>query len=621
MSYGFFGKILEVNLSDRSCKETKLDPEILRDVIGGCGLGAALLLGRYKPGRNWDHPDNPLMFIAGPFSGLPVPGSGLVNVVSQGALHNFAAVSQANGYFGAYLRSNGYDAMIVTGKSEEWNYLVLENGVISFCSADPIMGMDTYDTDAALKEACGNNKKKVSVMCIGPAGENLVKFSVISADCGHMAAHSGLGAVMGEKKLKAVVAVRGEKAVEVAHPNKLKEKTKQMFDYAKNFNGGMRKRYGTGGNFTHIHELGQLPVRNLATSTWNYVQNIDGKTLHKSSRYKFSPKPCWACGMHGRWMEIAEGPHAGFKGEEPEYELMAACSSMIDNRSSDLMFILSTTIDRLGLDGNESGWIMGWCMECFEKGWITSEMLAGIDLSWGNVDGAISLLKLITNREKFGDILARGVKQSAEHLGGDAYKAAVFTKKGNTPRGHDHRARWDEYLDTNMSCTGTIENTGGFLKYEKLGLISPADRFDPKEVGRAIGQISGWRQFEDSLGMCRFIIEEHDLMMDCLNAITDWNMDVRQAIKAGKKSTIRLRIFNLLNGLTPEMDYPSPRYSSSPANGPIGGMEIAGNYEIMRATYLKQIGWDVESAKPLPETLRENDLAEWIPVLWPKNEQ
>lgn len=303
-------------------------------------------------------------------------------------------------------------------------------------------------------------------------------------------------------------------------------------------------------------------------------------------------------------------------GEEPEYECAASCGAVIDNQDPDAMIMLSNLLDRLGLDVNESGWILGWAMEGYEKGWLDKDFLDGLDLTWGNVEESSELLRRISNRQGVGSLLAEGVKRVAESLGGEAYQAGVFTLKGNTPRSHDHRGRWEEFLDTCLSNTGTIEVTGGVGDFSELGIVPPSDYFNPLEVARTNAQINGRRQFEDCLGICRFTAPKFQLLIDCVNAVTGWSLDIDAAMKIGLRAINALRVYNILHGLEASAEWPSPRYGLPPVDGPLEGLAIMQSYAEMRQTYWRYMGWDEESGRPLPITLSNLGMGKWIKMLW-----
>jgi aldehyde:ferredoxin oxidoreductase len=272
--------------------------------------------------------------------------------------------------------------------------------------------------------------------------------------------------------------------------------------------------------------------------------------------------------------------------------------------------MLSNLVDRLGIDVNETGYLIGWLMECYEKGLLQKRDLDGIEMAWGNVEATVAMLKKIGNREGCGNLFADGVKQAAERMGGEALDCAVYTQKGASPRGHDHRANWAEMIDTCFSNTGTIESTGGFAQTDQLGLPPLQDRFDAIAVSTQNARLNGRRQFEDSLGVCRFCMHDFRMTLDCLKAVTAWELGIMEAMDVGKRIVNLLRVFNIRHGLTKEIEAPSSRYGSTPAEGPARGISITPHWESIRRNYYQQMGWDTKTGKPLPQTLERLGLAQ-----------
>jgi len=357
--------------------------------------------------------------------------------------------------------------------------------------------------------------------------------------------------------------------------------------------------------------IGAIPIKNYTTNEFPDFEKFTGKYLR--SHFNIKPTPCWACRMgHCSRMEVTEGPYKGVTGEEPEYEALAAMGPLIYQTDPGAAVMLSNLVDELGLDVNESGYLLAWIMECYEKGLLTKSDLDGIEMNWGDPEAAAAMLKKIANREGCGARFSDGVKRAAEAMGGEALKCAIFTKKGASPRGHDHRSLWMELIDTCVSNTGTIETGGPLAQPAVLGVTPPKDRFDPIGMSRQNAQLNGGRQFEDCLGTCRFCTTDFQLTVDCLNAVTGWELTIADAMEAGLRAINRLRIFNYRHGLTKEVEAPSVRYSSTPVDGPVKGIGIAAHWENIRSNYYKEMGWDPETGKPLPGTLEKLGLGDLI---------
>jgi len=574
-------------------------------------LGAKFLYEEVPPGVEWSDPENRMIWATGPLGGTKVSGTGTFSVVTKGPMTNLAGATQANGFLGAFLKFSGFDALVIQGAAPQWSYLYIHDGKAELRGAIYLLGKDTWETEEAIAEELGLDPRRVSVYSIGPAGENLVRFASLMGDRGHVAAHNGVGAVMGSKRLKAVAVARGRGRVPIADPKRLSEASKKLFEHASTkFAGGTLYKWGTGGLLGGIYATGMLPVKNYTTNIFPEHDKIDGQYLR--THFEERPKPCWACRVnHVRYMKVTEGPYAGFEGEEPEYEQIAAWGPQIGQTDAGAIVMLANTVDRLGLDCNESSWLMGWLMECYERGILTKDDLDGLEMTWGNVEAVRVMLHRIARREGCGDWLAEGVMRASRRVGGEAPNIGIYTLKGATPRGHDHRGRWYELLDTCLSNTSTIEASFG-LPPELPGKPKLIDPFSPEEISTVNAVTGGWRQFEDCLGICRFCSTDPVLTLECVNAATGWNLTVDEALDTGRRVINLLRMFNFRHGLDPNLEAPSPRYSSTPVDGPAQGISIAEHFDWMKQNYWKLMGWDTKTGRPLPETLKELGLEELI---------
>jgi aldehyde:ferredoxin oxidoreductase len=600
ISYGHMGKILRVNLTSGSISSETPDPQIYHDYLGGTGMGAKYLYDEVPAGVEWNSPENRMMWMTGPLAGTRVSGTGTFSVVTRGPMTNMAGATQANGYFGAFLKFSGFDGIVLQGCANKWQYLYIHDGEAELRDASHLMGKNTWETEDSLKEEL---QVQCSVFGIGPAGENLVRFAAIAGDHGHVAGHNGSGAVMGSKKLKCIVVKRGSQAVNVAQPEILSEAATIMIEDALKKDPGLPKT-GTGTGYLIMNVTGQLPVKNYTTNLFPEAERFSGQALRTNFEMKAST--CWACRIaHCRTVKITSGPYAGFEGEEPEYEGVAAMSALTGQTDPAAMLVLCNTIDRLGMDINETGYLIGWMMECYAQGYLKAEEFDGIPMEWGNTESVLKMLNKIAHREGCGAIYAEGVKRAAEKLGGEALKCAVFTQKGASPRGHDHRGRWNELIDTCLSNTGTVEVGPGLPFADVLGLPPLQDKFDGVAVSTIAAGVNGARQFEDCLGICFFCVQDIKLLINVVNAVTGRNLDLEEAMRIGKRVVNLLRLFNFRHGLTREIEAPSQRYGSMPVDGPVAGKHIMPQWEALRRNYYDKMGWDPETGRPLALTLEK----------------
>ncbi len=608
---GYAGKLLRVDLTTGRSEQVVFDEPTLRKWVGGAGLGAKILYDEVQPEVNWDDPENRLILATGPLAGTRVAGSGNFCVVTVGAMTNGSSSTQANGFLGAYMKFSGYDGLIIQGQSDEWVYIYLHDGITEIRDASNILGMDTWEMQSAIGEELGKKERAISVFGIGPAGENLVRFAAVVGDHGHVAAHNGVGAVMGSKRLKAVVAARSGR-VPLADEKRHTEAADRLRNAVLADPAGSNTfKWGTSQSFGGAAKLGYLPVKNLTTNLFPQWESFMGANYRPAFQTKTTP--CWACrSNHIHMLKIPDGPYAGFEGEEPEYEQLAEWGPLIGNTDVAAAVVLANEVDRIGVDNNECGWLMAWVLECYERGVLTREDTGGLEMTWGNVEAIRAMLRKIAHREGIGDLLADGVKRASEKLGRGSQEFAVYTMKGNSPRGHDHRARWSEMLETTISDTGTL-----MVGPVKSGAWGSINLFDWEGVSTASAKHAGRMVFEDCLGVCRFCTRaEFSATVDVVTATTGWDFSVDEAMQVGRRTINLLRVFNLRRGFTPAMEYPSKRYSSTPMDGPAVGQSVVPHWEDMRANFYRILGWDLASGRPLPETLEALGLSELVSLLW-----
>ncbi|MEE8302121.1 MAG: aldehyde ferredoxin oxidoreductase C-terminal domain-containing protein [Candidatus Tectomicrobia bacterium] len=616
---GYAGQILRVDLSNERTWTEDFTPDMRRTYLGGVGLGAKILWEEIPEDVTWDHPENRLVMATGPLAGLPVWGSSGLTVVTRGAMTNGATNTQANGFFGANLKYSGYDAIVIQGRASRWVYLYIHDDTVELRDASDLLGKDTWETQDALQETLNLSGHQLSVYTSGVAGENQVRFAAIHGDYGHVASKNGCGAVMGNKQLKAVAIVRGTKALRVADPRGLFLAAEEIsHDLQHNPSTRSLYEYGTLPGVSGLSRMGALPIKNYTTSV--VPEDVDmSKWTASGLREGFDHRghQCNACGMHHCHAQVLpSGPHQGELVDEPEYEGWSGAGWAIGCTDPVAVSWLNTQIDRACVDVNEFGWLIGWVMECQEKGYITKEQLGGLEVKWGDAEAANKLLQMISRREGFGDILAEGVKRASEHVGGPAAECAIYTMKGDTPRGHDHRARWEEMLDTCTGSSGTLDS-GPPVNQTEWGLPARINPFDPEAVAKVVGATRGRRHFEDSLGTCIFTTRTWVASIcRALSAATGWDYTKEEAMQFGRRTAALMRIFNLRCGITPDYERPSKRYGSVPTDGPAKGQNIGANWDRLMDVWYETVGYDRQSGKPLPATLRELGLEHLISDLW-----
>ena len=350
--YGYTGKILHVNLDEGDISIADTQRDLAERYVGGTGFGAKYLYDEVEPGTRWNDPANCLIIAPGPTAGTKIAGSAGISIVSKGPMTNLAGASQANGYFGTFLKFSGFDAIVIKGRSPKLAYLLIREGKAVLRDAGSLKGKDCHQVQASIKKSHSDHKK-ISVLSIGPAGENLVRFAVINGDNGHIASKNGLGAVMGAKNLKAIAAHYGNKQIAVKDIDLLQKTKSALFQHAKKADPLLSK-WGTMGGFNEFSALGQIPVRNYTTSVVTQGKEICDEFVR--THYDIKPNPCWACGMkHCHTVSVTEGRYKGQQGEEPEFECVTAWGPLIGNQDMGAVVMLTNLVDRLGLDVNEAG--------------------------------------------------------------------------------------------------------------------------------------------------------------------------------------------------------------------------------------------------------------------------
>ncbi|MCC7370962.1 MAG: hypothetical protein IT306_21285 [Chloroflexi bacterium] len=610
----FTARLLRVNLTTGTTRDEEVAPEILRKWLGGTGLGVHYLMQEVQPGTRWDDAENPVFICTGPLAGTRVSGTGTVSVVFKGPMNGLAGATQANGYLGAFLRTQGYLGIAITGKAQGLTRLHIDEHGVRLLDASRYAGLPVWQLEDTIRAEENLTDKQISVFGIGPAGEHKVRFSAFVGDRGHVASHNGIGAVLGEKNLKAITCKRGRVRPHVEDDKRLNELVKPLFIDAKEFGGGGIYNWGTGGGVSGAARGGWLPIKNYTTSIFEEHEQVSGQYLR--GNFEWKTNPCWACQMGCcKLMTVTEGPYKGYAGEEPEYEGLASMASQIGITEAGAATMLANECDSLGFDVNELGWLLGWVIECHQRGLLTKEQLDGLEPTWNDPETALALMKKIATRDGCGDWLAEGVMRASLHIGGEAANAAIYTMKGHAPRSHDHRARWAEMFDTCLSSTSTIELTSGGIQTERLGLAPTKNRFDPDEIVEQMTAINGWHQFEDSLGICRFDFTNAHLGTATVSAVSGYDIDLPEALKIGRRISAQLRIWSFLHGMDPSKERPSTRYGSVPVDGPAKGSNIMDHWDRMVSTFRERIGFDTEQGLPLPATLVELDLEEMIPVV------
>lgn len=603
---GFIGRILRVDLTSKKVTSEVLDEKLLKKFGGQIGIGVKMMYDEVPPGTRAIDPANRLIFMTGPFTGSRMPTASNFEVISLNAITGCnIAVGNSHGFWGARLKFAGYDGIVVQGASDKPVYLVVHDGQCEIRDASAIWGKDTYETEDAVREEIG--QEKASVVAIGPAGERLCAAAMIENDRGHVAAKGNTGIVMGSKKLKAI-AVYGSGTVPVANTEQLAVmKKKWLSEYLAGF-PGLLKDAGTGAFVANFHEVGNLPIKNFTTSVFPGFETLTGQHLRKTMGLK--PAPCFGCGLsHCHTVTVTEGPYKGFVGDEPEYESLSNLGSNVGISDPGAVTWLNDRVDRLGMDANWAGAMVGWAMEAYERGILTKEMLGGLELVWGDAAAAAELLRRIAFREGIGDTLAKGLKRGPEQIGGEAASSFAVHFKGETHHAHDSRSRGGNGL------LGLAVSSAG-PRWESPGVVfdySPDGKYAGVKVTPPV------RLFQETLGVCAFGYMSVSLqtITESYEALTGWPLTPDEALIMAERIANLQRAFNVRHGFKPKMDLDiSPRLLEAPADGGNKGKTVAPFFEDAVKEYNRQKGWDWDTGRPSRSKLEGLGLEEVSRDLW-----
>ena len=618
MRGGWNGKLLSVDLTKKLVAAESYSDDLVGKYIGGASTGIKIVYDEVLPGMDAFDERIPLVFVTGPLTATAALSSGGYGIVTKSPISNFnMSMATANGFFGLRLKQAGFDFIIVRGKSEKPVYLWVHDGQAELRDATKVWGLDAYETEAKLKGEVG--QKNASVSCIGPAGENMVKYACVNSDNGHILSSGGIGSVMGSKKLKGIVAY-GTQKIPVVDKEALDKAVEEWRGYIERSPVAQGiKAYGTGASVGVLYEMGDLPVKNLSTNVFPEYENLTGMAIRNN--FKTRVKPCYRCPInHVHSVEFTEGKHKGLVIEEPEYEGCAGLGSNIGVGSTEDMLYLNHLVDTLLMDYKTLSFVISLAMECYEKGLVSKEQLNGLDLTWGNADAVEKLIGMISRREGIGDIMAEGPKALAEYIGGEAVSMAVHIR-GAGIHLHDIRSLWGYGL-SHVICGYSATVEGASAEFGGADDINVPQQNPHTAEGQGLSiRKKAWKeQICDVLMICHYTTGQSgvpmELLVRILNAITGERYTVDDTFKCMDRMRNLARVFSLRHGMTVEDDWPSERLLMPIKDGPLAGLSWKPHLKEMVKDYYREIGWDEETSKPLKKTLEDLDLDDVIKDIW-----
>jgi aldehyde:ferredoxin oxidoreductase len=593
---GYGGSILRVNLSTGKISKEPTPADLARDFIGGRGFGAYLLYKEVPKGADPLGSENKLIISTGPISGMMIPGGGKCDWTTKAPLTGGYASASMGGHITAEIRYAGLDSIILEGISPKPVYLFIDDNKIELRDASDLWGKSTFTVEKLFKEKYG---EEFQVAVIGVGGENLVPYACINHDFGRQAGRGGVGAVMGSKKVKAIV-VHGTKSIPVADKEGYRKAGMALYKACKDAEGLKDwTRYGTTIVVSWCDEVGALPTRNFSAGSFENGKNLYGPVMREkiviTDKGCFGcPSPCGKYSRNKKYNSFVEGP---------EYETIGLMGSNLGIDDIEAVAQANLLCDELGVDSISAGNVIGWAMECYEKGILTKKDTDGLDLKFGNVEATFTLIEKIARREGFGALLSEGVKRASSKVGHGSEKFAIQVKGMEQSAYATHNAT--AMLLAYMTCdVGAHHNRSWAITYD---LQVGREKVVPEKVARVIW-LQNFRPMFDVLGGCRLQWVElgidRNLYVPALEAITGIPRTWDDLDKVGERiwNLTRLYWARENEGFGRTWDMPSPRfYEEAPSSGATKG-QITRIEDVNKLLdmYYEQRGWTNDGI-PTPE--------------------
>ena len=606
---GIWNKIIRVNLSICQVTIENLDEELWRKYLGGSGLGAKLLYDEVNKNVDPLGIENKIYFLTGPFCGTNIPTSGRHAAVTKSPLTGIFAESDIGGSWGNEFKKAGYDGIVIEGKAAEPVYISIVDDQILIKSANHLWGKNTIETDALLREELSNN---IQVMTIGPGGEKLVKYASIMTDGKDSRAlgRCGIGAVMGSKNLKAITVI-GTKQVKVFDNDKLKQSIKEVARGIRESALGMNK-FGTAGGVIGHESYGSFPLQNWELSRWpDGAEKISGQKMAETILVgKYRCKTCIiGC---GRKVKIEEGPYKGVDGAGPEYETLGTLGGMCLVDDLNAIAYANELCNKYGIDTITTGATIAYAMELYQRGIINKEDTNGLDISFGNKEVMIKLIKMIGERKGFGELLGEGVRNMSEKIGGLAKECAIHVK-GLEPPAHDPRAIHGVALSYATSNRGACHLAGFTHGFERtatmpeLGYDQPHDRHQLEGKAEFVIKMQNLMGVIDSIKVCKFAVANGlkiKTMVDWVKYVVGWeDFSMEELMETGERIYNIKRMFNVSCGISRKDDTLPMRFLTLKREGE--GIQVKlPQLGDMLSEYYKLRGWD-EFGIPTEDKLKE----------------
>lgn len=596
MPHGYGGNILRVDLTSGKIQREKTDPDYMLEVIGGRGLNSRRLYDELKRDIDPLSPENMLLIGVGPLTGSLFSTSAYMTISGKSPLTGILGDSAAGGFFGPEIKYAGYDQLIFTGKSTTLCYVYICDEHVEIRDASHLKGQDIFNTTAMIRKEVGENNLQIAA--IGPAGENLVRYSIVACNNSRVCGRTGMGCLFGTKNLKAVV-VKGTGMVSVADPLKFMELCK-IIDKRIMTHPEFQERHDLGSTLLMkaLNGLGILPVNHFQKGMAPYVDKISGQTL--AEKYKVKNKGCFNCNINCSRYYVTREVEA----EGPEYETLCSFSSRIGSDNLGFALKMNHYLNRMGLDSLSTGETIGWAMECVEKGIFDKNDFDGLDFTWGNIKTVEKILGMIIRQEGIGAAFAMGTRSLANKMGKGSEKYALHVKGLDVicgdPRGikafgltYAIASRGADHL----RAEPFFELTGRFEESEKrFGTRDAADRLSNNGKATLVEFTERQALLTDCLTMCKNVglsmdVLDFELAADLLRAGTGLKFTKDRVNKSLRQTITNDRLMNIDFGITAGDDTLPHRFTHEPLLEGASKNQVVPVHDMVKE-YYKLKGWD-----------------------------
>jgi len=556
--YGYFGKVLTVDLTTGKTGVIEPDEEMYREYLGGSGLAARLFFDMGACSVDPLGPENPLFIMIGPLSGTNLPGCSRLEICARSPLTGIWGESSMGGHVAPQLRGTGYDGIIVTGASKKPVYLYVTDEKVEIRDASHLWGKDTFVTEKEVLEEVG--EKRAKAFCIGQAGENLVKYAAVVNDKGSLAGRTGMGAVMGSKKLKAVV-VKGKAKTEIAHEEAYKAiREKALKELKVSITGEGLKAYGSNVHMEMGMAISDVPVKNWREAQWaEGMDALSGVTVAEKILTK--AHACYGCPVScKRIVKIDSGPFAMEEGPGLEYEGAAALGTLQRTANLEAVSKANELTDRYGMDCISFGSTLAYAKEAYMQGLITEKDTGGIKLEWDDPEQLVKLTEMTAMREGFGAELAEGSRAMSKKFGGEEF--AIHVKGLEAPM-HDPRALWALSLTYATGIRGAChvadDNLMAELGNVSFKVLGIKDTKPQKKEGKAAQTIGAqvYGSLAGSAVICLYAwwsMDGIEILREMINSVTGHNYSLKELIDVGHRVWYLKRSIDNICGVRREDD-------------------------------------------------------------------